>query len=253
MEPAMWRKASYLRSASFAAISTLPVILGCALLSTTGARADTCTNDPSGCEPFVVTFQQEGANIVATGTGEFDTTGLMPSSNFGIIVRGQIAPSVGQVLLGASSGLPGFNVSGPTDISFSGLAGLTRPTTGATSTSGPALGVNGGIPGLSPQSFLSLPAGYMSGAIITSEAIFPAASISCATTVSPCDGLGMQPDTMFTWTWGNAPDQSFTVNTALLAPPSEIPAPAALPLFATGLGALGLLGWRRKRRAQAVA
>ena len=26
------------------------------------------------------------------------------------------------------------------------------------------------------------------------------------------------------------------------------PLPAALPLFATGLGALGLLGWRRKRR-----
>ena len=29
------------------------------------------------------------------------------------------------------------------------------------------------------------------------------------------------------------------------------PLPATLPLFATGLGALGLLGWRRKRKAQA--
>jgi hypothetical protein len=28
------------------------------------------------------------------------------------------------------------------------------------------------------------------------------------------------------------------------------PLPAALPLFATGLGALGLLGWRRKRKAR---
>jgi len=27
---------------------------------------------------------------------------------------------------------------------------------------------------------------------------------------------------------------------------------AALPLFATGIGGLGLLGWRRKRKAQAV-
>jgi hypothetical protein len=35
---------------------------------------------------------------------------------------------------------------------------------------------------------------------------------------------------------------------------SETPLPAALPLFATGLGALGLLGWRRKRKnAAAVA
>jgi hypothetical protein len=30
------------------------------------------------------------------------------------------------------------------------------------------------------------------------------------------------------------------------------PLPAALPLFATGIGGLGLLGWRRKRKAQAV-
>jgi hypothetical protein len=30
---------------------------------------------------------------------------------------------------------------------------------------------------------------------------------------------------------------------------SAVPLPATLPLFATGLGALGLLGWRRKRKA----
>jgi hypothetical protein len=28
--------------------------------------------------------------------------------------------------------------------------------------------------------------------------------------------------------------------------------PAALPLFAAGLGASGLLGWRKKRKVQAV-
>ena len=39
--------------------------------------------------------------------------------------------------------------------------------------------------------------------------------------------------------------------TALAA--SETPLPAALPLFATGLGALGLLGWRRKKKAAATA
>ena len=34
---------------------------------------------------------------------------------------------------------------------------------------------------------------------------------------------------------------------------SETPLPAALPLFAGGLGALGLIGWRRKKKAAAVA
>jgi hypothetical protein len=43
---------------------------------------------------------------------------------------------------------------------------------------------------------------------------------------------------------------TFTIEPAA----SATPLPAALPLFATGLGALGLLGWRRKRKgASAIA
>ena len=34
---------------------------------------------------------------------------------------------------------------------------------------------------------------------------------------------------------------------------SETPLPTALPLFATGLGALGLLGWRKKRKVNLAA
>jgi hypothetical protein len=36
-------------------------------------------------------------------------------------------------------------------------------------------------------------------------------------------------------------------------PAAATPLPAALPLFATGLGALGLLGWRRKKKTTALA
>jgi hypothetical protein len=40
--------------------------------------------------------------------------------------------------------------------------------------------------------------------------------------------------------------------TTFTASPSVTPLPAALPLFATGIGAMGLLGWRRKRKNAGV-
>ena len=47
---------------------------------------------------------------------------------------------------------------------------------------------------------------------------------------------------------------SYDISTGLGAwtPVAETPLPAALPLFATGLGTLGLFGWRRKRRPSGV-
>ena len=35
-----------------------------------------------------------------------------------------------------------------------------------------------------------------------------------------------------------------------IAQAQATPLPAALPLFATGLGALGLIGWRRRQKTQ---
>jgi hypothetical protein len=42
------------------------------------------------------------------------------------------------------------------------------------------------------------------------------------------------------------------VSVAFTPPVSSVPLPATLPLFASGLGALGLLGWRRKKKAIAA-
>ena len=46
-------------------------------------------------------------------------------------------------------------------------------------------------------------------------------------------------------------DYTFQFSPGLVST-SETPLPAALPLFASGLGALGLLGWRKKRKASAA-
>jgi hypothetical protein len=72
----MWCKATYYRSATFAAISALPVIVAYALLGATEARAATCNENLSECQPYVVTIDQVGPNVVATGSGEFDLTRL---------------------------------------------------------------------------------------------------------------------------------------------------------------------------------
>ena len=52
---------------------------------------------------------------------------------------------------------------------------------------------------------------------------------------------------------GGLANNTLSVTTSLdslvtFTPVNAVPLPATLPLFATGLGALGLLGWRRKRK-----
>jgi hypothetical protein len=44
----------------------------------------------------------------------------------------------------------------------------------------------------------------------------------------------------------------YSINISLPNGAYVTPLPAALPLFAAGLGALGLLGWRRKRKATSI-
>ena len=92
--------------------------------------------------------------------------------------------------------------------------------------------------------FLDLPpGGYTPGTVLSpSQNIWDNATLA---------SLGITPGT-YTWSWGNFAtgnpsfaDQSFTIDV--------VPLPATLPLLGGGLGALGLLGWRRKRRTLAVA
>ena len=51
---------------------------------------------------------------------------------------------------------------------------------------------------------------------------------------------------------GNSEGQIREIDSITIDPVAT-PLPMTLPLFATGIGAMGLLGWRRKRKAQAGA
>ena len=85
--------------------------------------------------------------------------------------------------------------------------------------------------------FFELPVGYISDTALSDTATFVNATFA---------SLGVTPGT-YVWTWGSAANPTANSFTLVIG----TPLPAALPLFATGLGALGLLGWRRKLNAVA--
>jgi Ice-binding-like len=74
------------------------------------------------------------------------------------------------------------------------------------------------------------------------------ASIGCGRAIARNDAVTMDTNTISNHCTASASGFSGGSNGIIVTP-----LPAALPLFATGLGALGLLGWRRKRKAQAAA
>ena len=86
------------------------------------------------------------------------------------------------------------------------------------------------------------------------EGIDPSSLQAAIPNPLPCD-IACAVET-FSFYSAALPDPSVTFSVASGSTTfsfSETPVPAALPLFATGLGALGLLSWRRKRKAQALA
>jgi hypothetical protein len=185
----------------------------------------------ANANPYLVTIQQSGADVVATGGGQIDLTGL---TNIGITVfiGGETQPST--AFIGFSTGTgdaySGFS-SGPKNF---GPGGTPASASGS---SGP----QGGISGFEGDLFV--PAGYI---LINDSVLAQSTDTFSNTTIA---GLGMKPGT-YVWKWGNqAPDQSYTIDIIGAA----TPIPAALPLFASGLGGLGLFGWRRKRKAHALA
>ena len=75
-------------------------------------------------------------------------------------------------------------------------------------------------------------------------ALFNSATLSVNTGVSPDLPGGVQTELSF---------NIIELEQTSIGGPSPVPLPAALPLFGTGLGIMGFIGWRRKRRMAAEA
>jgi hypothetical protein len=181
----------------------------------------------TGRAEFILTFSQQGANVVASGTGSLNTTALSH------IASGQINAQVW-----ASAGLEQTGpVPTPFVDAYSGISGPSSFGPGgqvlASTGSGDTLGIAESQLPL-PVPVIQLPQGYLSGSQLTSSSTWDNTTISA---------LGLTPGT-YTWSWGSgATADSFEI----VIPSVSTPEPASLALL--GIGAAGLLGygWQRKR------
>lgn len=182
--------------------------------------------------PYVVKLVQRGSNVVATGSGAFDLSGLVnrdggPGPGYGTYAA--IQPSQGYLSVGLN---PSWSVI------FDGYSGLAGPVafgsgvgqTPETSNAGDPVTIFGNFNG----GFLFVPHGYVSDAALSSSATWDNASLA---------SLGVTPGT-YTWTWGTGADQSFTLDAF-----KSVPEPAALGMFGFGTLLIGAFTGLRRRIA----
>ena len=149
---------------------------------------------------YIVTLQQTGSNVVATGSGAIDLTGL----NFGITLTN------GQALIVANEAQI---FTGPTSLtSFDLYDGLSGPTDFGSGFVKFADSGSGDLVGIGAFELLIVPHGYISGTALSDSMTFNNATFA---------SLGVTPGT-YVWTWGTGANQNFTLVIPAAGPVSTL-------------------------------
>ena len=176
---------------------------------------------------YIVTLQEVGSDVVATGSGPIDLTGLtffIPNG-----APAAVVPDRGEIFTGPAVSTPVDTYTGLTGpLSFGGFV-----LHFADSGSGDTVGISGDPShGFGSPGFLVVPAGYASGDPLSDTATYLNETFS---------SLSVTPGT-YVWSWGTGPNQNFTL---VIEQEASVPAPATLALL--GLGLAGL-GWSCRRK-----
>ena len=170
-------------------------------------------------QAYSVTLEQVGSDVVATGSGPLDLTGLTLVVTYASLPA-QIFPVLGQIVTGSGGATDGYqgSISGPT--SFGGVF-----FTFASSGSGDSVGI------FRDTSTLLVPSGYVSGNALSDSATYNNATFA---------SLGVTPGT-YVWTWGAGANQNFTLQIG----PAGVP-DGGSTVSLLGFALLGLAALRRK-------
>lgn len=206
---------SRVASASAALIAVIALLAPCAAQAT----------------PYVVKLRQQGNDVLAVANGVFDLTGLTANA-------AADGTGVGGVLI-SSAAYVDTGVGGGFDDAYSGLTGPTDfgsgDTTFADSTAGDFVVLCGSSQVcVGNEALLFVPQGYVSGTFLSGSSTWNNASFA---------SLGITSG-RYTWTWGSAADQSFTLDAF-----TAVPEPAPLGTFGFGLLLLGGFLTLRGRQA----
>jgi hypothetical protein len=169
---------------------------------------------------YLVTLGQVGANVVATGNGAIDLTGL---NFFGSTIEGaDIQPFFATIRTGASA---------PVDI-YTGATGPKNFGSGfytpADSSSGDSVAISG--------SALFVPQNYMSGQPLSDTTTYDNATFA---------DLGVRGG-LYEWTWGSGPNQNFTLKVGVPDSPPGLSLITVVFLLLVGVKAFQLRGSRRR-------
>jgi hypothetical protein len=176
---------------------------------------------PQAQAGYLVDLTQQGGDVVATGSGSIDLTGLTLSGES--IALFALFPAEGHIITGPTTFAARDNYTGFTGPTSFGSGGPTFANNGT----GDSVGI------LVDRGTLGVPHGYVSDTPLSSTSTYDGATFA---------SLGATPG-RYEWTWGSGANQNFTLVVG------TVPESSTWAMMLLGFAGLCFAGYRARAAA----